>query len=215
MDIKRAKSYIFDFDGTLVDSMPTFIAVMLRILDEREIKYEADIVKIITPLGYLGTAKYYREAFGLSETEEELVSIMKSYARQEYEENISAKDGVKEALLALKERGASLTVLTASPHEALDPCLKRLGLFELFDFVYSSDDFPFTKADPRIYTEAAERIGAEICDIVFIDDNPGALRSAMKAGVTAVGVYDESARDYIEEIKRDADGYIYSFRELI
>ena len=46
------KTYLFDFDGTLVDSMPTYVSVMLRILDENNIKYSSDIVKIITPLGY-------------------------------------------------------------------------------------------------------------------------------------------------------------------
>ena len=106
-------------------------------------------------------------------------------------------------------------MLTASPHEALDPCLKRLGIYGVFDFVWSSDDFPFTKANPEIYKEAARRIGANVSDIVFIDDNPGALNAAKKGGTVAVGVYDKSAEDYIEEIKRDADGYIYSFGELI
>ena len=51
-------TYLFDFDGTLVDSMPTYVSVMLRILDENNIEYEKDIVKKITPLGYKGTAKY-------------------------------------------------------------------------------------------------------------------------------------------------------------
>ena len=57
----KYNDYLFDFDGTLVDSMPTFIAVMLRILDENNIKYEDDIIKIITPLGYAGTAGYFRK----------------------------------------------------------------------------------------------------------------------------------------------------------
>ena len=46
--MKQNKTYLFDFDGTLVDSMPTFISVMLKILDEHKIKYSDDIVKIIT-----------------------------------------------------------------------------------------------------------------------------------------------------------------------
>lgn len=52
----KFSAYLFDFDGTLVDSMPSFISVMLRILDENGIDYEDDIIKIITPLGYQGTA---------------------------------------------------------------------------------------------------------------------------------------------------------------
>ena len=53
------KTFLFDFDGTLVDSMPTFAEVMLRILDENGIKYGKDIIKIITPLGYNGTAEHF------------------------------------------------------------------------------------------------------------------------------------------------------------
>ena len=51
------KTYIFDFDGTLVDSMPTWSRVMKRLLDETNTPYGEDIIKIITPLGNLGTAK--------------------------------------------------------------------------------------------------------------------------------------------------------------
>ena len=58
--------YLFDFDGTLVDSMPTFVSVMLRILDENNIPYEEDIIKVITPLGLNGTAEYYINDLGLN-----------------------------------------------------------------------------------------------------------------------------------------------------
>ena len=52
-------SFLFDFDGTLVDSMPTFVSSMLRILDENNIPHDNGIIKIITPLGLNGTADYY------------------------------------------------------------------------------------------------------------------------------------------------------------
>ena len=59
------EAYLFDFDGTLVDSMPTFCSAMLRILDENGICYENDIIKIITPLGLAGTAEYYINQMGV------------------------------------------------------------------------------------------------------------------------------------------------------
>ena len=96
------KTFLFDFDGTLVDSMPTFVSVMLRILDERRIKYNEDIVKIITPLGYRGTAEYFR-TLGAEESVDELVKIMNDYARFEYENNIGAKHGVAETLCEMKK----------------------------------------------------------------------------------------------------------------
>ena len=208
------KTYLFDFDGTLVDSMPVFGAVMLRILDERRIEYGEDTVKIITPLGYRGTAEYFK-TLGVKESVGELIEIMNFYARIEYENNIPAKCGVAEALREMKNRGYSLNVLTASPHIALDPCLKRLGLWEIFDNVWSCDDFNTTKADPKIYKIAAERLGANVGDVVFVDDNINAVKTAKCAGMISVGIFDESSAEYVDEFKSAADAYIMKFEELL
>ena len=135
--------YLFDFDGTLVDSMPTYVSVMLRILDENNIAYGNDIIKIITPLGFRNTAKYFREKLGMTIPEDDIMDLMVSYATHEYTYNIPAKKGVISTLKSLKAQGASLNVLTASPHTSLDPCLKRLGIWELFDNIWSCDDFIF------------------------------------------------------------------------
>lgn len=121
-------TYLFDFDGTLVDSMPVFCALMIRILDEHNVKYGDDVIKVITPLGYSGTADYFIEKLGMDKSREYLTSLMIKYAVDAYTNIVPAKEHVIESLLELKRRGASLNVLTASPHDALDPCLKRLGI---------------------------------------------------------------------------------------
>ena len=210
----KYSTYLFDFDGTLVDSMPAYISVMLRILDENNIKYENDIVKIITPLGYMGTAKYYNE-LGVPQSVDELVELMNKYASTEYLYNIPAKNNVEEVLRKLNEEGASLNVLTASPHTMLDPCLKRLGLFDLFDNVWSCDDFSTTKANPEIYKMAAERMGKEVGEILFLDDNFNADKTAKSAGMPVCGVYDKSSEEYTEDIKNITDYYIRDFSELL
>lgn len=208
------KTFLFDFDGTLVDSMPTFGAVMVRILDERRIRHGDDIVKIITPLGYRGTAEYFR-TLGVKESVEELIEIMNFYARIEYENNIPAKPHVADTLREMKNKGYSLNVLTASPHIALDPCLGRLGLYELFDNVWSCDDFNTTKADQKIYEMAAERLGVSVGDVIFVDDNINAVRTAKSAGMVAVGIFDESGADFMDEFRAAADRYVMSFEELL
>ena len=208
------KTYLFDFDGTLVDSMPTFAKVMIRILEENNIKYGDDIVKIITPLGYRGTAEYFR-TLGLSRSVEELVSTMNEYAKSEYENSIGAKSGVIEALRSLHARGASLNILTASPHIMLDPCLIRLGIFELFDNVWSCDDFGTTKANPEIYKMAAERMGRGVDEVIFIDDNLGAVSTAKRAGMQSYGIFDDSSSDFVCEMKEASDRYIYTLTELL
>ena len=207
-------TYLFDFDGTLVDSMPTFISVMLRILDEHGIVYGEDIVSIITPLGYGGTADYYR-TLGLTVPREELVEQMMRYAQEEYTHRIPAKDTVTDTLREMRARGMSLNVLTASPHSMLDPCLKRLGIFELFDHVWSCDDFKTTKADPHIYAAAAEAIGVPIDRITFVDDNIGAVRTAKAAGMHVAAIYDPSSADCEAAMRGIADRYLYTLAELL
>lgn len=208
-------TYLFDFDGTLVDSMPSYAAAMLRILDENDIEYESSLIKVITPLGYRGTARYFIDVLGLKITENELVERMREYAYEEYAYRIPEKAHVTETLNRLKTEGAELYVLTASPHSVLDVCLKRLGIFELFTGVWSCEDFDTTKADPQIYAMAANRIGKPIGDILFLDDNYNADKTAKSAGMKVCGVYDLSSEEYTEDIKRVSDHYINDFSELL
>lgn len=207
------KTFLFDFDGTLVDSMPTYVSSMLRILDENHVAYSNDIVKIITPLGLEGTAKYFI-SLGLQKTREELLQIMGEYLLDAYKNRIPEKSNVKETLYRLKAGGAKLNVLTASPHVTLDPCLKRLNMYDLFDYIWSCDDFATTKADPEIYKMAAQRLGVPVEEVLFLDDNLNADITAKSAGMQVCGVYDESSREYEEEMKQVTDYYIYDFSEL-
>lgn len=208
------KTYIFDFDGTLVDSMPIWSGVMKRILDEASVPYGDDLIKIITPLGTVGTAKYFI-SLGLSMTESEILEKMRGYFIEEYTYNVPIKKGVAETLKIMKDRGDSLNVLTASSHSALDPCLKRLGIFDIFDNVWSCDDFNTSKTDPEIYRAAAEKLCRTVDEIIFVDDNLVADETAKAAGMRVFGIYDESSSDYIEEIKAATDGYAYNFAELL
>ncbi len=207
--------YLFDFDGTLVDSMPTYIAAMLRILDENGVAYAPDIIKTITPLGINGTAAYYIHTLGVQMPEEQMTSLMKEYMLDAYLHTIPAKNNVIPVLQELKAQGACLNVLTASPHVTLDACLKRLGIYELFDHVWSCEDFSTTKADPDIYRLAAEQMHVPVEQVLFLDDNLNADLTALSAGMKVCGVFDSSSEDYVEEMKAATDFYIYDFQELL
>ncbi len=207
-------TYLFDFDGTLVDSMPDYCGAMLRILDENGVAYEKDIVKIITPLGTSGTADYFIK-LGVNLPKEEILRRMGAYLLEAYTYRIPAKENVPQVLRELKSRGASLNVLTASPHLVLDPCLKRLEIYELFDNVWSCDDFQTTKANPEIYRMAAARLGQSVDQVLFLDDNLNADKAAKAAGMQVCGVYDDSSREFVEEMKAATDRYIYNFIELL
>ena len=208
------KTYLFDFDGTLVNSMPTFVKVMLRILNENNISYGDDIIKIITPLGLKGTAEYFI-SLGLNKSVEEIGKTMYEYFYYEYAHTIPAKENVIDTLKELKAQGHSLNVLTASPHLTLDACLKRLDMFDLFDNVWSCDDFNTSKSNPEIYTAVAEKLGVKVEDVLFLDDNYNADKTAKTAGMKVCGVFDESSSEYEQEMRELCDFYAKDFREIL
>lgn len=207
------KFYIFDFDGTLVDSMPYWSEKMFNILRSACIPIPDGLLKIITALGDKGTAKYFKDELNVPYSEQEMFEMMDAYALPKYRDEIPLKNGVKQYLEKCKEEGISLNVLTASPHKMLDPCLKRCGVFELFDNVFSCDDFNTTKSNPEIYLKTCERIGANVSDTVFFDDNIIACKTAKVAGLKVVGVYDKTGEDFAEELKKLCDGYVLSFAD--
>ena len=143
------------------------------------------------------------------------MKIMNEYIYDEYAYKIQAKTNVISTLKELKKRGGCLNILTASPHSVLEPCLKRLRIYDLFTNIWSCDDFNTTKADPTIYINAAEKIGQPVENILFLDDNYNADKTAKSAGMSVCGVFDKSSAEYVDDIKTIADYYIYDFAELL
>lgn len=207
------KHLVFDFDGTLVDSMDNYSKMIYRILDENGVSYGNDIIKTITPLGTEGTIKYLIE-IGVKLSPQEIVKKMFEYAVEGYHKYIPAKSNVEKTLKNLRERGYHLSVLTACHHDALDPCLKRLNLYSLFENVWTCDDFGSTKAHPKTYEELAKRLNLDKKDIVFFDDNLHATNAAKVAGLNTCGVFDLSSADAKEQMIKQNDYYINDFIEL-
>ncbi len=207
------KPLLFDFDGTLVDSMPYWGGAMLQFLQEQAISYPDDIIRHITPLGNHGAIQYFQKHLGLTMDEDAAVDRVQAIMLPNYRDIIPLKEGVYDFLMAAKAAGHSLHVLTASPHLTVEPCLARVGVIDMFDNLWSCEDFATTKSDPGIYTAAAGRIGVDVTDCVFFDDNIIAVTTAVKAGMPTVAVYDESGKDFEAEM-RAVTRYIPTFAGL-
>lgn len=208
-------TYLFDFDGTLVNSMSYWADMMTKLLDSHKVSYPHDIIKIITPLGVDATAKYFIDVLKIDMTFDEVIKYMYDWALPVYTDVIKVKSGVVEYLTMLKNKGCSLNVLTASPHETLDPCLKNNGIYDLFDNIWSCSDFGLTKSDVQLFHNVAHKLGKKENEITFFDDNIVAVKTALQAGFNAVGVYDKSGEEFRDELKAVAQMYIDSFECLL
>ena len=208
------KKLIFDFDGTLVDSMQGWANFIFGHLDKLHINYPDNIIKIVSPLGTRGAANYLIE-LGVDSTVDDLLELMDSFALDEYTYRVPAKDHVIDKLHELKKVGYSLNILTACNHNLLDPCLKRLGIFDTFDNIWScEEDFSMSKKEVALYTLVSKKLDSVCENCVFFDDNIGALTTAKQSGMVTVGVFDATSDDLIDEIKSITDNYIFNFSEL-
>lgn len=208
---KMQDVYVFDLDGTLVDSMTPAVAIVLSFLDEHGVVYAPDIVKILTPLGFKGIARYYATELGVPMQEEEIYRVFQDKLKVSYASEIRLKTGVEDALKRLKSDGASLNVLTGSPHVFADVCLQNNGVYGLFDNVFSSEDFSMLKSDVRIYAEVEKRLGSPF---VMVDDSATVVKTAKRAGMRTVGVYEPFFEDEWAEMQQIADKTIVNFDEL-
>lgn len=208
-------TFLFDFDGVLVDSMPFWSYKMLDIVKKYTNEYPEDIIKIITPLGNRGSMTYFKEKLNAKKSIDEMLFELEEYLHPQYRDNIILKEGVFEYLSMLKKQGFSLNVLTASPHSNVDSCLKRNGVYNLFDNIWSNEDFGLTKSDVRIYDGVVKKLGVEKESVLFFDDNAEAVKTAVKAGMHTYAVYDKTSEDFYEILEKTADKYIKSFKELL
>ena len=211
---REFRGAIFDMDGTLVDSMPYWSKIMLDILKDYKIDYPDNILDIVCPLGYQKTAEYFVNNLNLKEDVDKLVKRMTSEAYYNYINVIPIKDGVENFLRNAKAKGISLNVLTASPHPMLDPCLKRVGIWDLFDNVWSCEDFSTTKTDPNIYQMVAQKLGANTSEIAFFDDNINAVKTGKSQGLYTVGLFDEAGRGFTDDMKKTCEKYFNSFLDI-
>ena len=212
--MNNQKVYVFDLDGTLVNSMPRYEAGMLSILDEEGIAYDGELIKIITPLGYTKTAEYYIDKLGLRDSVASIVSRMEEKLVYEYSNNIFLKPGVNEYIRRLHAEGARLFVLTASPHIVTDVCLQKNGVFDLFEQIWSVEDFGLSKSGTELFYEVARIIGCEREEINYFDDSLIALANAKKSGYLTYAVFDRQTPDEVETMKREYGVYVGSFEEL-
>ena len=208
------KKLIFDFDGTLVDSMQGWADFIFDHLDNLHISYPEDIIKIVSPLGTRGAANYLID-LGVDSTVDDLLELMDSFALDEYTYRVPAKAHVIDKLKELKNAGYSLNILTACNHNLLDPCLKRLGIYDAFDNIWScEEDLSMSKKEVELYTLVSKKLDSVCENCVFFDDNIGALTTAKESRMITVGVFDATSDDLIDEIKSITDKYIYDFSEL-
>ena len=208
MDFKGA---IFDLDGTILDSSRVWKKVDSDFFKEHGMNVPSDYLENISAMNIYDIAKYTINRFNFKYTVDELVDKWNSMAKNEYENIIVIKPFVKEYLLKLKALGLKLGIATALDDFLFIPCLKRNGIYDLFDDHRSLSTMKNGKDSPDIYLDVAKKLKVKPNECMVFEDIYKACKSAKSAGFYVVGVNDYDN----QHIQEYTDKYIYSFKELI
>lgn len=209
------KAYIFDLDGTLLDSMGVWDKVYAAPFEEYGIDVPDDYMMKVNHMSLKDCVKYTLYNTPLPCDADRLNGIWWKNAYREYAENVPLKEGADELLRFLHSAGIRLAVATASPYSLFVPCLKRLGVYDLFDVFVSTDEVERGKDSPDVYLKAAERLALSPEKCAVIEDSHVGIASAKAAGFFTVGVYDKASEKYEDLIKRYADVYVHSLFEVL
>ena len=127
-----------------------------------------------------------------------------------YLSEILPKPGVCEFLEHMKKAGISMCIATASERYQIEAALKRCGMSQYFDAIFTCSEIGHGKEEPFIFRQAMEVCGAERNTTVVFEDAFHAALTARRDGFSVIAVYDESEK-YQEEIRRLADCYLVDF----
>ena len=184
-----AKLIIFDLDGTLIDSIPDIlynINIMLKHFGYKERTY-GDIRSFIGN----GARNLVKRSIGEEISEDRLDECLAFYNKI-YTESNSPKtnlfDGVKEVLLAFKERGYKLAVLTNKPQITTDTVIKRYFSFIKFDRVVGFKDGKKCKPDNTETLKIINELGVNNEDVFFVGDGETDVETAKNSLVKCVAV---------------------------
>lgn len=201
------KAALFDLDGTLLDSLWVWHRVDEMFFSRRGMAVPEDYGRAISGMGYMATAVYTKERFGFPDSIEEIAAEWTRDSVAEYANNVPLKPGSLEFIRALKEKGVRCCVVTASRRELYEPCLRRNGILDEFEFVLTADEAGGgSKRDGDIYRIAAARMGVSPDECVVFEDVIEGIQGAKKAGMRAYCVLDVLSRSKLSEISAIADG---------
>ncbi len=213
--MEQVKAAIFDFDGTLVDSMYVWSKVDEDFLTQRGIPVTDEYTDKMRSMFFETAASYTKETYGLKESVEEIMQIWLDMAHFEYANNVRAKQYAAEYVRSLKKKGLLLGMATSNNPYLLKPCLDNNGMSGLFDCICYTSEVGVNKSSPDIYLYTAGKLGVKPEECMVFEDIIEGLKSSKSVGMKTIAIYDPSNVLYIDEIKATADRLIKSYGELL
>jgi phosphoglycolate phosphatase len=179
---------IVDLDGTMVDTLGDFVAVLeavLRELGQRSVSRE--FVGLTVGKGSEHLIRRALAEVGASEAlYEQAWALYQQHYRVINGEYSVVYPGVNEGLARLVARGCKLACLTNKPTAFAVELLRKKGLDGYFTLVFGGDAFERKKPDPLPLLKTCEALGSQPAQTLMVGDSSNDARAARAAGCPVV-----------------------------
>ena len=219
MNYKDKELIIFDFDGTLIDSIPDLTLTVNSMLSH----YNIQPLTIEETTPFIGNGAKLLVERALQHTmppeyiTKELFDEAFPIFFAAYRENLCVDTylytGVMETLEYLNSKGYKMVICTNKPFEFIEPILDELSIKQFFQSWVGGDSLPKQKPDPSPLLHLAKEMNITIEKSIMVGDSKNDILAAQNANMKNIGVsygynYNEHISDY------NPDKVIDSFAEL-
>lgn len=212
--MKRIKGVIFDLDGTLIDSMWFWGDAAMEYLRSRGKTPKPGIREVLRPFNTIEEAQYYVDEYGVDLPLEEIIEGRDSIMLRFLKTEIELKRGVRTVIETLKENDIKMCIATATDRLLVEASIKRHGIENYFEKIFTCTEERTSKKYPDIYFSAAKFLGTDADETLVVEDALYAMETAKKAGFVVAGVYDKVSEDHQEKIKALCDYYFVNMDEM-
>ena len=203
---------IFDIDGTILDSMHIWIKPLEDIFK----KYGYDLNKIpkekkgeIEALPFYDMCEFLAENIARDMTKDKVIEYFEQAIENAYANDLLPKNGAVDFLKDLGKKGYILSVASSTDYKYLEKALKRIEIFDLFDFVATPDTIGYNKSEKDFWEYSIKKHGKFPDNLILFDDALYAIKAAKREGIKTIGIKDfpwnEKEWDYI---KKEADYFV-------
>ena len=197
--MKQKFTILFDLDGTLVDTAPDLMLAHNHVM--KKFGYPTKSTEDIRNLVGKGAgAMIGRSIWGQAKKEfskvldqkikDEMVKEFVSFYGKNIINESTLINGVKEFLIWCKEQNISMAVCTNKQEYLSIDLLKKIGIYDFFEYVAGHNTFDYCKPDPRHLTSVVEILDGDLKKTIMIGDSEADANAAKNAGIPVILLED-------------------------